>query len=131
PAHASRHDTRFHAELGVAERGLGVEPALADVNLHAGVGAKAVPVRLLVLQFDLLGNLRRLRLQLLQAHDVWPVALHPFAQLRLACADAVDVPGGDFHFRSVPKEIPRYLTSRRGFYATRWRDRGGVSSRER
>src|SRR5439155_19070556 len=46
-----------------------------------------------------LGNLRKLGLQLLQAHDVGLVALHPLAKLRLARADAVDVPGGDFHFR--------------------------------
>src|SRR5260221_42778 len=125
------HDARFHVELGVAERGLGVEQALADVKRHAGVGAKPVPVRVVVLELDLLGNLRKLGLQLLQAHDVRPGALHPFAKLRLARAHAVDVPGGDFHFRCVPKEILRYLTLRRGFYATRRRDRGGASSRAR
>jgi len=84
-----------------------------DVKRHAGVGAKPVPVRVVVLELDLLGNLRKLGLQLLQAHDVRPVALHPFAKLRLARAHAVDVPGGDFHFRCVPKEILRYLTLRR------------------
>jgi hypothetical protein len=50
-----------------------------------------------VLELDLLGDLRGFRLEFLNAHDVRPVALHPLAQLRLARADAVDVPGGDFH----------------------------------
>ena len=108
------HDPRLHVEFGVAERGLGVEQALADVKRHAGVGAVPVPVRVVVLELHLLRNLRRLSLQLLQAHDVRPVALHPLAKLRLARADAVDVPGGDFHFRSVPKEDPSvsYFTTR-------------------
>src|SRR5207237_3315554 len=94
--------------LGVAERGLGVEQALPDVQRHAGVGAKAVPISVVVLELHLLGNLPSLRLQLLQAHHVRAVALHPLAQLHLARADAVDVPGGDFHFRSMPS----YFTTR-------------------
>src|SRR5258708_16885526 len=125
------HDARFHVEFWLAERGLRVEQALADVKRHAGVGAKHVPVGAVVLELDLLGNLRGFRLQLLQAHDVGTLALHPLAKLSLARADAVDVPGGDFHFRRVPKEIPRYLTLRRAIYVTRPRDRGGASSRAR
>src|SRR5712692_6558453 len=97
PAELGQHDARFHVELRMAERGLGVEQALPDVQGHAGVGAKAVPISVVVPELDLLGNLRGLRLQLLQAHHVRVVALHPLAQLHLARADAVDVPGGDFH----------------------------------
>src|SRR5256885_15994491 len=43
------------------------------------------------------GDLRRLGLQLLQAHHVRAFALQPLAELRRSCANAVDVPGRDFH----------------------------------
>ena len=91
------HDARFHVEIGMAERRLGIEQALPDVQRHARVGAQAVPVDVIVRELAALGDLRGLRLQLLQAHDVGPVALQPLAELRLARADAVDVPGGNFH----------------------------------
>src|SRR2546425_900202 len=84
-----------------------------------------MPVRVVVIELDLLGNLRRLSLQLLQAHDVRPVALHPFAKLRLARADPVDVPGGDFHFgskayHSAPSGHPSSMRrGRRCYFTTR------------
>jgi hypothetical protein len=47
--------------------------------------------------------------QFLQAHHVGPVPRQPLAELRLASADAVDVPGGDLHLgkhSSAPQAIP-------------------------
>ena len=64
---------------------------------HAGVAAGAVPERVVVGELAALGHLVGPRLDLLQAHDVRPVALQPVAELRLAGANAVDVPGGDLH----------------------------------
>ena len=81
----------------MAERGLGVERVLAHVQRHAGVRAQAVPEHVVVVELALQRDLPELGLQLLQAHDVGPVAREPFAELRLARADAVDVPGGDLH----------------------------------
>ncbi|MNC88251.1 hypothetical protein D3C83_40500 [compost metagenome] len=60
-----------------------------------------MPVDVIVLELALLRNLREFRLQFLQADDVRLVAREPFAKLRLAGADAVDVPGRDFHPGSI------------------------------
>jgi predicted 3-demethylubiquinone-9 3-methyltransferase (glyoxalase superfamily) len=42
-------------------------------------------------------NLRSFGFQLLEANDIRPVALQPFAQLRRPGTNAVDIPGRDFH----------------------------------
>jgi hypothetical protein len=47
-----------------------------------------------------LRELTPLGLQLLQAHDVRPLALQPFPELGCTGAYAIDVPGGDFHASS-------------------------------
>ena len=57
----------------------------------------AVPEHVVIREIAPLGNLRRLRLQLLQAQHIGLVALEPVAKLRLAGADAVDVPGRNLH----------------------------------
>src|SRR5205814_4147377 len=91
------HDPAFHVEVGMAELRLGAEQRLAKMERHAGVGAATVPVHIVVGETAPCGYLSGLGLQLLQAHDVGLVALEPIAELSLARADAVDVPGGDLH----------------------------------
>ena len=44
-----------------------------------------------------ISDVSRDRLEALKLKDVGPVAFQPIAKLRLAGADAVDVPGGDLH----------------------------------
>src|SRR5262249_43677378 len=90
-------DARLHVEIRVAVGGLRRGERLPHVQRHAGVGAQAVPEHVVVLELALLGDLRGLGLELLQAHDVRPIAQQPLAYLRLARADAVDVPGRDLH----------------------------------
>ena len=90
-------DPRFHVEIGMAEFRLTVEQAFADVQRNARVAAKSVPVDVIVVEVAAHRDLRGLRLQFLQAHDVRLVALHPLAELAFARANPVDVPGGDFH----------------------------------
>src|SRR5687768_16509036 len=70
---------------------------LAEHERHPGVRLEAVPVRMVVGRLALLGNLTLLGLELLQAHDVGPLALEPLLNLRGTRANAVDVPGGDLH----------------------------------
>src|SRR2546427_13123836 len=73
-----------------------------------------MPVVVIVRDATLGGDLRRGGLQLLQADDVGPIALQPLAQLRGAGANAVHVPGRDFHVgmispltrRGRPRTIP-------------------------
>jgi len=92
------HDARLHVELGMAERGRGVERVLAHVQRHPGVRAQAVPEHVVVVELALQRDLSELGLQLLQANDVGTLAAgEPVAELRLARPDAVDVPGGDLH----------------------------------
>jgi hypothetical protein len=91
-------DARLHVELRVAELGHASETVLADMERHAGIRAHAVPEHVVVLELALRRHLRGLRLELLQAYDVRTVARQPLAKLRLARADAIDVPGRDFHF---------------------------------
>src|SRR5581483_1791206 len=106
------HHARLHVELGMAEHRLGRMQFLADVQRHAGVRTHAVPEDVVALNPALLGNLRRLRLQLLQADDVGLVALEPVAELRLPRADAVDVPGGDLQSSSTVLNFAGRTTSR-------------------
>src|SRR3954462_6644317 len=92
------HDARLHVELGMAECRRGVERRLAHVQRYSGVGAQAVPEHMVVVELTLQRDLSELGFQLLQAHDVGPVlAREPFAELRLARPDAVDVPSADLH----------------------------------
>ena len=51
------HDAGFHVEFRMTERGLGIEQTLPDVQGHARVGATTVPVRVVVRELALLGNL--------------------------------------------------------------------------
>src|SRR6185295_10273202 len=64
---------------------------------NAGIPACAVPERVVVGELAAVRHLVGPRLDLLQAHDVGSVAFQPVAELRLAGANAVDVPGGDLH----------------------------------
>ena len=54
-----------------------------------------MPEGVVLRDLALLGNLAGLGFELLQADHIGPIAREPFAELRLARADAVDVPGGD------------------------------------
>ena len=87
----------FHVERGMTERRVGLQQILADVQRHARVRAQAVPVDVVVVEVAARGNLRDFGFEFLQAHDVGLVAVHPFAELGFARANAIDVPGGDFH----------------------------------
>src|SRR5918999_4802466 len=73
------------------------EQLLAKLQRHAGVALAAVPVRMIFGELAELRNLIRFSLQLLQAHDVGLLAIQPLPELGSAGADAVDVPGSDFH----------------------------------
>src|SRR5438105_1412638 len=91
------YDPRFHVELGMAELGTGIDESFPDVKRYAGVAAMAMPEHVVVREIAAHGDLRRIRLQLLQTHHVGLVALQPLAELRLASPDAIDVPGGYLH----------------------------------
>ena len=100
-AHAAdecRHDAGFVIEVGMGEHRLGRAAGLAHEERDARVGALPVPVGPVVGKpAERRGNLLARRLQLLQADDVRLLAADPLDQLRLARADAVDVPGRDLH----------------------------------
>src|SRR5262245_44887044 len=73
----------------------------ADVQRDARVALRAVPVAPVPLELaEPDGNLIGRRLDLLQAHDVGPLALDPVLQLSLTRADTVDVPCPDFDHNS-------------------------------
>ena len=91
------HDASLHVEVRMGERGVGFDETFFDVQRHAGVPLGAVPVRVVVGELALFGNLRRLGFQLLQTHHVRLIARHPLAYLRLPRTDAIDVPGCDLH----------------------------------
>jgi hypothetical protein len=74
-----------------------VEQAAAHVERYARVAALAVPIRVIVGELAALGDLSGLGLDFLQADDVRLLALEPLANLALAGADAVDVPGRYLH----------------------------------
>jgi len=78
----------------VREKNFGGE-VLVNVKRDPRIRLQAVPEDVVVGELALLGNLRRLGLQLLQAENVRPLLLDPFAELRRAGADPVDVPGGN------------------------------------
>ena len=80
-----------------------------------------MPEHVVILELALGRDLGRLGLQLLEADDVGPVARQPFAELGLARADAVHVPGCDFH-----ATILEVLDLPRGFF-TDAPPRGGLS----
>src|SRR6202171_3369398 len=81
----------------MAELGAGIDEIFSDVKRHSGVAAMAMPEHVVVREIAPLGDLRGVRLQLLQAHDVGLVAFQPLAKLSFPGADAVDVPGGYLH----------------------------------
>jgi hypothetical protein len=81
------------------EQNLGSE-VLVHVERNPGIGPQAVPEDVVVGKLALLGDLRGLGLQLLQAENVRTLLLEPLAELRRAGADAIDVPGSDLQFRS-------------------------------
>ena len=86
---------------GCVNAGARASDRLLHVQRDAGVALAAVPVAPVALEVaerrrDLVGR----GLDLLQADDVRALARDPLLDLRLARADAVDVPGGDLHRRS-------------------------------
>jgi len=105
------HDPRFHVELGMREFGIGLHQPAADVQRHAGVPTQAVPVHVVVRELASLRDLPGLGLELLQAYDVGTVAVQPVAELRLARANAVDVPGRDFQVRLRASVTPSPIGS--------------------
>jgi hypothetical protein len=78
------------------------EPGLLSVPVAP------VPFHLAERGRDLIG----MRLDLLEADDVGAVPLDPFPKLRLARADAVDVPGGDLHPEDIRARISDRAISR-------------------
>src|SRR5205823_3577782 len=86
-------DARLHVEFGMAELGC-FEELATDVERYAGIAACAVPECVIVGELAAVGHLIGPCLDLLQTNDVGTIALQPVAELRFACADAVDVPGG-------------------------------------
>ena len=107
------HDARLDVEFGMRELRR-LQELAPQVQRHAGVPAGAVPERVVVGELAAVGHLVGPRLDLLQAHDVRPVALQPVAELRLAGANAVDVPGGDLHADAVHTlSRPRHVTQGR------------------
>src|SRR5689334_22683520 len=56
-----------------------------------------MPEGVVLLPTEYLRYLGQLRLELLETHDIGPLALHPLVQLGGTRANAVDVPGGEFH----------------------------------
>ena len=84
-------------ELRMAEGRIGFEQALPHVQRYARIGFHPVPEHVVFRELALLGNLRGLRFQFLQTHDIRLVALDPFAKLCGTRTNSVDVPGSDFH----------------------------------
>src|SRR6185295_15969313 len=80
---------------------------------NAGIPACAVPERVVVGELAAVRHLVGPCLDLLQAHDVGSVAFQPVAELRLAGANAVDVPGGDLH-GDVAAILSRSIAAPRG-----------------
>ena len=95
------HDARFHVERWMAEHGIERVQILAHVERHARVSLQRVPIHVIIFDLAFGGDLRRRGLQLLEAHDVGPIALQPLAQLSGARANAIDVPRRDFHVRII------------------------------
>jgi hypothetical protein len=102
-------DAGLVVELGMAEGGLLGEAGLGEVEADPRVAAGAVPVAPIAAEVaERLGNLLGLRLDLLKADDVGPLARHPLDRLRLAGANTVHVPGSDLHRALViPRSPPR------------------------
>ncbi len=103
------HDARLHVEGWMAEDGIDREQILPDVQGHARIPLQGVPVGVVALDFGFGGDLRGRCLQLLEAHHIRPVTRQPLGQLGRPGADAVHVPGGDFHARN-----DKPLTTTRG-----------------
>src|SRR2546421_301944 len=76
---------------------IGGEQVLANQQRHARIALAAMPVRVILREPALLRDLCRLGFQFLQAHHVRPLAPQPLPHLGRAGADAVHIPGGDFH----------------------------------
>src|SRR6478609_7586760 len=95
---------------------------LTHVERHAGIALLAVPVAPVTLHLaESRRNLVGRGLDLLEAENIRALALDEFLQLRLTSANAVHVPGGDFHrgrrdlkVPGVPEvlEVPEVLGSR-------------------
>src|SRR6267378_1839869 len=94
------HDARLHVERRMAEDGIDCEQILPDVQRYARIPFQGVPVRVVVGELGFGGDLRRRRLQFLEAHHIGPVSRQPLGQLGGAGANPVDVPRGDFHARN-------------------------------
>src|SRR5437763_1599021 len=77
------------------ERGRLLEAVFSHVQRHSRVRTQSVPEHVVVLDLALRRDLRGFGLQLLEADDVGPVAREPVTELRLARANAVDVPSAD------------------------------------
>src|SRR6476646_11305097 len=80
---------------------------LSHVQRDAGVALRAMPVAPVAL--DLAqphGQLVHGRLDLLEAEDVGLLPVDEFLELRLASANAVDVPGCDFHRGRAILSVP-------------------------
>src|SRR5205823_4978724 len=92
------HDARLMIERRVRERRLLAERVAAQVQRHAGVAAVAVPVAPVAVEVADRGrDLLDLRLDLLQTDDVGLRRRDPLLELLATRADAVHVPGADFH----------------------------------
>src|SRR5688572_4952577 len=91
------HDARLHVERGMAENRLFRKRFRIDVERDARIRLHPVPERVVTRDLALLRDLRGLGFQLLQAHHVRALPLEPLAELRLARANAVDIPSGDLH----------------------------------
>src|SRR5262249_31682429 len=99
------HDARLDVEVGMAEFRFLQQFAL-EVQRHARIASAAVPEGVVIAELAALRHLVGTRFDLLQAHHVGAVALQPLAKLRLARANAVDVPGGYFHAGSDVTLVP-------------------------
>src|SRR5690349_9856430 len=73
---------------------------------HARIALPAVPVRVILGEVAHLRDLCRFGLQFLQTYHVRSLALEPLPHLGRTRADAVDIPGGDFHLETFPSAFP-------------------------
>ena len=96
-AYLRRHNTSFDVESGMAKLRLVGKCVAPDVESHARVSARAVPITAISLQLaKRRRHLSHGRFELLQADHIRPLALDPVKNLSLTRTDPVDVPSGDF-----------------------------------
>ena len=94
-----RDDAVLVIELGMPERGRGGGDSFVDEEGDAGVALEAVPVAPVFGVFAQgLGDVFAGGFGFLEADEVGRFAGEPRGDLFLPGADAIDVPGGDFHY---------------------------------